>query len=149
MVGVLRDQFRNDSGGVAGAVTVNQRGDVQSVPVQPDDMVWLSEEEQALTANAPKHPEDNPFINGTFTLVTEAAEMVHARPLRPVDVPEQEVGAPPMATGEPPKGSRLAGEEVGTPAAVRGEPEPPEVQVAADGKHIVTDAARRRSPQTS
>lgn len=136
---LVKDQFRNDSGGVAGVIIL-ENGQAKAIPVQPDDTVWLSEEEQAMTANAPRREHDNPFINGTLTLVTEAKEIRHARPLRPTDVEpaEEEVGAPPAPAGPPPTGQRQPTEEVATPDAVPAV----ETEVAHDGKTIVkkTDA---------
>jgi hypothetical protein len=139
---LVKDQFRNDSGGVAGAVII-ENNQAKAIPVQPGDTVWLSEDEQALTANAPKRQEDNPFINGTFTLVTEAQHIKHARPLRPQVPDVQETGAPPVAVAEPEQGKRAPGEEVATPAAVPSAvaaPEEEETEVAADGRTIVKRA---------
>jgi hypothetical protein len=134
MTTLVKDGFRNDSGGVAGAIII-ENNQTKAVPVQPDDMIWLTEDEQALTANAPKHGDNNPFINGTFTLVTEAVHIKHARPLRP-----EETGAPPLVAGEPPEGSRAPGEEVATPAAVS--TETPETEIAHDGRSVV----KRKNP---
>lgn len=133
---ITKDQFRNDSGGVAGAIVLDGTGQ-KSIAVLPGDTVWLTEDEQALTANAPRREEDNPFINGTFSLIAEGKNIKHARPLRPVTIEDPivlgtEVGAPPVATGEPAEGSRPAGEEVATPQAVE-----PETEVAADGRTVV------------
>jgi hypothetical protein len=137
----VKDQFRNDSGGVAGAIVL-ENGQSKSVPVQPGDTIWLSEDEQAMTANAPRHEQDNPFINGTFTLMAEARHIRHARPLRPAE----ETGAPPLAVGDPEQGTRPPGEEVGTPDAIPSEPQPepenPPTEVAADGRTVV----RRKNP---
>jgi hypothetical protein len=124
MTTLVKDGFRNDSGGVAGAIII-ENNQTKAVPVQPDDMIWLTEDEQALTANAPKHGDNNPFINGTFTLVTEAVHIKHARPL---------------VAGEPPEGSRAPGEEVATPAAVS--TETPETEIAHDGRSVV----KRKNP---
>lgn len=134
---ILKDQFRNDSPGVVGAVTVNNRGEVHGVPVYPGDTVWLSEEEQVLTANSPRDPANNPLVNGTFTLIAEQGEFKNARPTRPV-------------AETPPEGERPADEEVATPDAAPAaapppaeQPEPPETPaepeavVAADGRTVV------------
>jgi hypothetical protein len=136
---MLKDQFRNDSGGVAGAVVLDGSGP-KAIAVQPGDVVWLSEDEQAYTANAPRREQDNPFINGTFTLISEGQNIKHARPLRPVTIAETvEIGSAPAPTTPAPEGSRPAGEEVATPDAVS-----VETEVAADGKTIVK---KRQSPQ--
>lgn len=59
---VEKEQFRNESGGYVGVVTLTSRGDDKGMPVAPGDTVWLSEDEQVLTANAPRLAEHNPFV---------------------------------------------------------------------------------------
>lgn len=59
---IEKQQFKNATGGWIGAVSLGPRGDEQGVAVEPGGTVWLSEAEQILTANAPRKPEDNPFI---------------------------------------------------------------------------------------
>jgi hypothetical protein len=51
---VERAEFRNTTNGWIGAIKLTSRGEVQPVAVAPGDTVWLSEEEQELTANAPR-----------------------------------------------------------------------------------------------
>lgn len=141
---ILKDQFRNDSPGVIGAVSVNNRGEVQGIPVYPGDTVWLSDEEQVLTANSPRDPADNPLINGSFTLIAEQGEFKNARPVRPV-------------AETPPEGERPADEEVGTPDAAPADAPPPAEQpeppaepptvVAADGRTVVEKTPDQPQPQ--
>jgi hypothetical protein len=141
---VTRDLFRNDSGGWQGVVTIEPGGTHKAISVAPGHEVWLTEDEQVLTANAPRTEGDNPLTNGSLTCVTEAAEVKNRRPLRPATAetpeeqpveppaPEEETGAPPQTPGEPNEGQRAPHEEVGTPEATAQpsapplEPEPPQ-----------------------
>lgn len=63
---IQKQQFRNESGGWIGVVLIGPKGDEQGHAVEPGQTVWLSEPEQILTANAPRRPEDNPFVAQTF-----------------------------------------------------------------------------------
>lgn len=74
-----RAEFRNDAGHVIGVMTKRGKGDMKSLAVMPDDTVWLDEEEQIATANAPRDEADNPFTNGFLSLVTEPKEIVNRR----------------------------------------------------------------------
>lgn len=136
---ITKDEFVNDSEGYIGVVVINARGEQGAAAVAPGDTVWLSEEEQVLTANAPRHDGDNPLINGKLRLVTEAQEIRSKRPIRPAEgeapgEPEEEAeeeaeeapaaeetGAAPAPTGPAPEGERAAHEEVGTPEALAAE----------------------------
>jgi hypothetical protein len=62
---VEKQQFHNESGGYLGVVVIGPKGAETGVAVEPDGYVWLSREEQVLTANAPRRPEDNPFLERT------------------------------------------------------------------------------------
>lgn len=64
-----KQQFRNNTEGWLGAVTIGPRGDDRGVAIEPNGTVWLSEAEQRLTANAPRQPEDNPFIERDHIVV--------------------------------------------------------------------------------
>jgi hypothetical protein len=59
---INKTMFENQSGGWVGAVVIGPKGDETGVAVEPGGTVWLSEAEQILTANAPRRPQDNPFI---------------------------------------------------------------------------------------
>jgi hypothetical protein len=59
---IQKQAFRNQSPGWIGAVQIDAKGQDAGCAVEPDGIVWLSEAEQILTANAPKRYEDNPFI---------------------------------------------------------------------------------------
>lgn len=76
-----KTEFQNMSGGIVGVVTIEPGGKPVAIPVRPDATVWLSEEEQIATANAPQRDEDNPFINGQLVKVTDAADIKNRRPI--------------------------------------------------------------------
>lgn len=79
--GPVKSKFQNTSRGVAGAVILTHEGKPRGIPVAPKAEVWLSIEEQALTANAPRNAHDNPFTDGTFTLIAKGEDLVHERPI--------------------------------------------------------------------
>lgn len=63
---IEKQQFQNNTDGWVGAVVIGPKGDERGIAVAPGGTVWLSEPEQALTANAPRRAEDNPFIEQTI-----------------------------------------------------------------------------------
>jgi hypothetical protein len=71
MARIEKEQFQNMSGGFIGAVVIGPKGDEKGIPVEPNGTVWLSEEEQILTANAPRLAKDNPFIEWTRTVLND------------------------------------------------------------------------------
>lgn len=127
-----QSKFRNDSGGVAGAIKLDHKGEAVGVPVYPGDSVWLTEKEQVLTANAPRNESDNPFTNGTFTLEVKSEEATHARPIgdsqaagepAPEPEPSDEVE---IREEQPAAGEQAAGEQAAAPnEGETGAPEPP------------------------
>lgn len=83
-----KQEFQNQSGGWLGVVVIGPKGDDRGVSVAPGASVWLSEEEQVLTANAPRKAADNPFVEQTFTYTeSESGESKTQTyiPLVPVD----------------------------------------------------------------
>lgn len=66
---VEKQEFKNQTGGWLGVVVIGPKGDDRGASVEAGGSVWLSEEEQVLTANAPRRPEDNPFVEQTFESV--------------------------------------------------------------------------------
>lgn len=120
MATTVRDEFINVSDGWVGVVQLGIHGEPRGAAVEPRGNVWLSEEEQILTANAPRRDEDNPFVNGCLELRTRGVEIKSRRPYGEVPKPtveEEETGAAPAPEGEPEKGSLAPGEEVATPEA--------------------------------
>lgn len=55
-------EFRNTLDGVYGVVIIEPGGKQTAIPLQPGETVWLSEDEQILTANSHKAAADNPFV---------------------------------------------------------------------------------------
>lgn len=75
-----RSEFRNESAGFIGVV-VMEEGKPRGISVEPGDSVFLTEEEQIATANAPRDDKDNPFVNGALKLLTPATEIANRRPI--------------------------------------------------------------------
>lgn len=117
---VEKQSFRNDSPGWLSVRVIGADGKVTSRPVEPEGIVWLTEQEQILTANAPRKPEDNPFIAQRLTfgvdgegkpvekLVTPLTPVTENRyvPRGDRPIPAQNMVAapitePPPATSEP------------------------------------------------
>lgn len=81
---VEKQEFKNNTGGHLGVVVIGPKGDDTGATVPPDGTVWLSEEEQVLTANAPRRAEDNPFVPQTLQRInpeTGEAEDFEVTPL--------------------------------------------------------------------
>lgn len=121
---IIRDEFENTGKGFVGAVTLDDEHKRKAIAVRPGGTVWLSEEEQILTANAPRSEADNPLANGTLVLRSSGEEIRHRRPIRPpepepeaAEEEETETGAAPPPAGDPEEGQRAPTEEVGTPEA--------------------------------
>lgn len=165
----IRSEWENVSNGVIGVVTYDERGKRGGAAVKPGDTVWLTEPERIATANAPKLPQDNPFVNGNLICRTPASAVKSRRPfgleedteaevappapgtptglvevevgkgktawMTPEDAAEfsaepeppreerpairEETAAPPLPEGDPERGSRPPGEEVGSPEVVK------------------------------
>lgn len=62
-----RDEFVNRTQGWVGVVRINRKGDEVSESVEPGGRVFLTAEEQELTAQAHRRPEDSPFVVRTIT----------------------------------------------------------------------------------
>lgn len=86
---IQKQQFRNESGGWIGVVLIGPKGDEQGHAVEPGQTVWLSEAEQILTANAPRRPEDNPFVPQTFQRTNAETGELEEYSVTPL-VPSQE-----------------------------------------------------------
>lgn len=131
-------EFRNNTSGYIGVVTYAPNGDEKAVAVEPDGTVWLSVEEQELTAKAPRSAKDNPFIVQREDLLDpETGEKIGERAVTPLTlntevrpVPGNNTRPIPgtgklrpgvedalAAMGDAPDGSHAANEEIGTPSA--------------------------------
>lgn len=81
---LLKRQYRNNTGGWLGVVTLDHKGEEQGVNVEPFGTVWLSDAEAILTARASRRAEDNPFEEQTFVMQdpeTSKRKEVAVRPL--------------------------------------------------------------------
>jgi hypothetical protein len=103
-----KDEFRNETKGFIGVITLDPTGKEKGVAVRPGSSIWLSEAEQILTANAPRLDKDNPFTNGQLSLVTKAADVKNRRPIG---------DAAPPASGEAPSTEEVAPESATPPPA--------------------------------
>lgn len=147
-----KDEFKNESGGKLGVVLINPTdGKSYATHVEPDDTVWMSQDEQILTANAPKKPENNPFVNGSLVLKTEAKEVGNRRPIGRPGVPSEEsVSETPPAPPEPPlatpeQEAEKAAQEAANEAKVADQPTPPEEETA-DVAPAPTETAAAPTP---
>lgn len=93
-------EFRNDSPGVCGAVLTEPGGKPKGIAIKPGETVWMTEEDQILTANAPRKAEDNPFANGTLVLVTEPKDIANRRPIGHTERPQAEMSAEDQAAAD-------------------------------------------------
>lgn len=86
MTTIAKQQFKNNTGGHLGVVLLDSRGVERGASVEPDGFIWLSEAEQILTANAPRQPQDNPFIEHAVERINPESgevETVTYTPLTP------------------------------------------------------------------
>ena len=80
-----KDRFVNRSGGWLGAL-VRAPGTLsgfKGISLYPGQEIDLDEEEQAMTANAPRDPRANALANGNLALIAEGMDFKGRRPLRP------------------------------------------------------------------
>lgn len=111
-----RAEFRNESGHTIGVVTRRSKGELKSLALGPEESIWLDEEEQIATANAPRDDADNPFTNGDLALVTEPKEIVNRRRIgysqhQQLPAPEETPEEPDPAPGGSEGGDGSAGSD--------------------------------------
>lgn len=82
-----KTEFRNTTDHIIGVITIEPGGRHVPLPLVGGATVWLTEDEQIATANAPKANEDNPFINGDLERVG-APE--NRRNRRPIGIPQEQ-----------------------------------------------------------
>lgn len=126
-----KDEFINTTDGWLGVVEINHENRAIGTSVEPGGSCFLNEEEQILTANAPRMDADNPFANGSLRLARRALEVRNRRPFGGIEseiekgvtpatqpaVPIEETGVTPIPEEEPEVGTLAPGEEVATPDA--------------------------------
>lgn len=121
-----KTRFRNQSEGFIGVNVYDDDHKRNAISVAPGSVVELSEAEQQMTADAPRDPENNPFVGGwrdadgktigPALVLAEDSEV--RRPVgRPTGAPQEEHAADPEPPAEPETGSRPSEEEVATPEA--------------------------------
>lgn len=81
---VAKKEYRNNTSGWVGVVTLDHNGAEQGVNIDPNGTIWLSDAEAILTARAPRNPADNPFLERDFVMVDTATGMRKNVPMRPV-----------------------------------------------------------------
>lgn len=124
MAPVTRKQYRNTAGHVIGVVTIDRRGDHDARALEPEEAIWLSEEERVATARAPRKPEDNPFANGDLTAVSDDERVTDATE-RPTDVDDAPASEPEDAPQEAPEAPPAASQAGPPPAATPSKPPQP------------------------
>lgn len=106
----MRTEFLNQTQGYIGAVQIKRTGEEHGVAVPPGGRVWLTEDEQIATANAPQDPADNPFVAQPFTDYDPKTGDVLATgiraPLKLINEPRELPGTRPLAA----QGSFAAGD---------------------------------------
>lgn len=144
-----KSKFTNVSGGVAGAVQLDHEGHAKGVAIFPGESIWLTEQEEVLTANAPRNESDNPFTNGSLRLDVRAVDAGHARPIgSKMDQPmEERPPLPPEASEGDPESIDLK-VETGAPndPPKQPEPEPPAADTGAPPAPTGEPVAGQRQP---
>lgn len=107
----LRQQFKNQSEGVVGAVKIHGPAkEPKGVPVAPGASVWLSRDEQILTAQAPADPANNPFTDGSLVAQDEPREIPADRWI-PADGPQPTAEETPVQEPQEPAQEEQTGDE--------------------------------------
>lgn len=83
-----KSEFENTTGGYVGVLVKDHSGRMKGIPVPPHATIWLDEDEQIATANAPRRDEDNPFTNGQLALRTPATQIANRRPIGHTEHPQ-------------------------------------------------------------
>lgn len=117
-----RQEFINTTDGQLGVSIFDVKGDPTSRAVGPGETVWLSADEQQLTANAPQRAEDNPFLIRAYKKFDplDAEKVIEEGERAALELV---VGDRPTGGGRPiaadaakaPEGSYRSGEERGVP----------------------------------
>lgn len=109
-----KSEFLNTTQGWLGVVRINRIGEENGIAVAPGERVFLSRDEQVATANAPNHPDNNPFVAKAYTTYDDKTGDVLDTGVRaPLELVEQTRQTPDreLAAAMAPEGSFAAGEE--------------------------------------
>lgn len=148
-----RDEFRNVGKGWCHVITIDRRGEQRGIAVAQGDRILLTEEEQIATANAPRDPDNNPFIHGgdnglVLERVRTDVSRTNHRPLGPEDAPSAPAGETEQPPSEPePEAESPSKEERGESPPEKPAEKPP----ASDPKPPAPAAPKTsppRQPQT-
>lgn len=139
---LAKSEFKNNRNHFIGVVQkFGKHQEMKGVAVAPGDNVWLDEDEQIETANAPRYDEDNPFTNGDLTLVTPATMVSNRRPLGDTQLPQPaEASAAPPPAKEDGLGGDGETEEETAPA---GSSEKSDDELAAEAAQAEKDRIER------
>jgi hypothetical protein len=105
-----RREWQNTTNSYISVVNI-QRGEPVGITVDPRATCWLTEEEEELTAKAPRDPAKNPFLDQPYELKDPTTGEVVESGERPMLILADEVRF------VPPRGSAADDEETGTPGA--------------------------------
>lgn len=108
-------EFENTTQGWLSAVKRNDEGKLRNVMVEPGGSVFLTQEEEVATANAPAKASNNPFLPQAFKVHDEQTGDVLEEGVRPQLRLVEEARATVARPTGPAVGSFAHGEEVGTP----------------------------------
>lgn len=158
-----KSEFRNTRDFHIGVVLKREDGrTMKGMALEPGGRVWMDEEEQMATANAPRKESDNPFTNGDLELVQSATAKANRRPIGDTVHPDvQETGGqvaednpePPSEAAEPAAEPEAAGATSDGEAAPASEGAAEEPQAAGkrtptkeEAEESARNAAARRRP---
>jgi hypothetical protein len=165
-----KSEFRNTRDFHIGVVLKREDGrSMKGHALEPHGRVWMDEEEQMATANAPRQESDNPFVNGDLELVQSAQVLANRRPIGDTEHPNlqatggqiadenpeppSEAPAPEPATEPEAAGAKSDGEEGSASEESSEEPKPPPAErkgptgrSVKEEEESARNAAARRRP---
>jgi hypothetical protein len=147
-----RSEYENTRDHFIGVMTEREDRKMKALAVAPNATIWLTEEEEIATANAPRSDADNPFINGDLKLLTPSKMVANRRPTgdtTKAQVPVPEAPVPPSAeepapdAGDAGDAAPSGGEGEGGSAAPTEEPKAPASPPEVDPE----EGRRERTPK--
>ncbi len=160
-------KFVNPTSGFVGANVFGPDGKPTAIPVEPGGEVWLTPEEERMTAEAPRLAQDNPFIKDwdetvewdTFgepvrTVGRKGTLVLADEPPRPIAsdrfIPERQVTVTePVAESEPepePAPEVVGAPEIPEQPPVEGQPSPDEIVGTPEAVAANDKALAKRKP---
>lgn len=155
-------KFINPTPGFVGANVFGPDGKPTAIPVEPGGEVWLTPEEERMTAEAPRVAGDNPFVkrweepvdydsNGlpSRTVPRTGTLVLADEPPRPI---ASDRYTPPREESEKsdpePEPEEVKGADVPEQPPVQGQPSPDEVVGTPEAKGKNDEALAKRKPTT-